>query len=277
MLDSGSDRDVISEKIVNALHMTTIIRHLAVRTVDHSVKQDRKLVNLRLKSLDRQYVVRVNEALIGKLRTSSSDIPPAKRDTSAYNYLQGVDFINVDAEVQFIDSASHSHTWLAVPFRRGTPRQPLALKTSFGWTLIGNAGGPRSNEISCNAISTNDLELREAIQDIFYQDFPDLVNEDEMGISEDNHRAVEIVKNLICFNKTIGKYQVALPWRHGRAEAKRVLGSVDSKSMAIRRLKGMIPRMRRDKACKESLLQHGEICLQWFRGSHSPPTKSTSP
>ena len=183
MLDSGSDRDVISEKIVNALNMTIVTKHLAVRTVDHSVKQDRKLVNLRLESLDRKYVVRVNEALVGKLLTSSSDIPPAKCDTSVYNYLQGVDFIDVEAEVEFIISASHSHTWLAVPYRRGTPRQPLALKTSFGWTLIGNAGGPQSNEISCNAISTDNLELREAIQDVFYQDFPDLVNEDEMGIS----------------------------------------------------------------------------------------------
>ena len=93
----------------------------------------------------------------------------------------------------------------------------------------------RSNEISCNAISIDNLELREVIQDIFYQDFPDLV-EDEMGISEDNRKAVEIVKNSIRFNKTLGKYQVALPWRHGRAEEKRVLGSVDCKSMALRRV-----------------------------------------
>ena len=277
MLDTGSNCDVISEDIVNARKIITTTRNLAVHTVDHSIKQDRKLVNLRLKSLDGQYAVIVNEALVGKLLTSSSDIPPAKRDTSVYNYLRGIDFIDIDAEVQFIVSATHSHTWLAVPYRRGTSRQPLALKTSFGWTLIGNAGGPRSNEISCNAISTDDLELRDAFQDIFYQDFPDLVNEDEMGISEDNRKAVKIVKNSIHFNKTIGKYQVALPWRHGRAEAKRVLGSVDSKSMATRRLKGMIPRMRRDEARKERVFCNMEKFLSSGFAEVIPPLEVDKP
>ena len=256
---------------MNTLKMATTTRHLSVHTLDNSIKQNRRLVNLRLESLDRQYVVNVNEALVGKLLTSSSDIPPAKRDTSVYDYLQGVDFIDIDAEIQFIISATHSYTWHAVPYRRGTPRQPLALKTSFGWTLIGNAGGPRSNEISCNAISTDDLELRDAIQDIFYQDFPDLVNEDEMGISEDNRKAVKIVKNSIHFNKTIGKCQVALPWRHGRAEAKRVLGSIDSQVHGHLPPEGHDPsHASRRSSQRESFLQYGEIPLQRFRGSHSP-------
>ena len=82
MLDSGSDRDVISEKIVNSLNMITVTKRLAVRTVDNYDTQDRKLVNLRLESLNRQYVVNINEALVGKLLTSSSDIPHAKCDTS---------------------------------------------------------------------------------------------------------------------------------------------------------------------------------------------------
>ena len=76
MLDSGSDCDVISEKIVNSLNMITVTKRLAVCTMDNYNNQDRKLVNLRLKSLDRQYVVRINKALVGKLLTSSSNIPP---------------------------------------------------------------------------------------------------------------------------------------------------------------------------------------------------------
>ena len=98
-----------------------------------------------------------------------------------------------------------------------------------------------------------------------------------MGMSEDNCRAVEIVKNSICFNKTLGKYQAALPWCYGRAEAKRVLGSVDSKSMALRRLKGMIPRMRCDGFRKEMIFSNMDKFLTNGFAEIIPPREVDKP
>ena len=63
MLDSGSDRDVISQVVVNSLGMTTTTRPLNLHTLDNSIKRDRKLVNLRIESLDGQYIVDINDAL----------------------------------------------------------------------------------------------------------------------------------------------------------------------------------------------------------------------
>ena len=98
-----------------------------------------------------------------------------------------------------------------------------------------------------------------------------------MVMSEDNRKAVEIVKNSIRFNKTLGKYQVALLWCHGRAEAKRFLGSVDSKSMALHRLKGMIPRMRCDGFRKERIFSNMDKFLSNGFAEIIPPREVDKP
>ena len=88
MLDTGSDRDVISERIVDELSILTSSKLMTVKTVNSEDTRHRNVANFRLESLDRQYVADVEEALVGKLLTSSSDIPPCRRDLSDLPYLR---------------------------------------------------------------------------------------------------------------------------------------------------------------------------------------------
>ena len=104
-------------------------------------------------------------------------------------------------------------------------------------------------------MSVDDANIGRELKDLFYWDFP-LVNEEEIGESEDNRRAIKMLKESIRFDGSFGKYVVALPWRHGRENAAQTLASVDSKAMAIRRLCSMIPRLRRDEARKLRVFEH---------------------
>ena len=144
MLDTGSDRDVISERIVDELNILTSSKLMTVKTVNSEDTRHRNVADFRLESLDREYVADVEEALVGKLLTSSSDIPPCRRDLSDLPYLQDVQFDEIDADVAFIIGVAHWEAWLGGEVRRGKRRQPLATKTLFGWTLIGRNGKVKS-------------------------------------------------------------------------------------------------------------------------------------
>ena len=101
-----------------------------------------------------------------------------------------------------------------------------------------------------SALSLDNDILKEDLQRIFYHDFP-LVTEEEYGNSQDNRKAVRLLEDSIRFDEDKGKFVVALPWKYGCQQSANILNSVDSRGMALRRLKSMIPKLKRDKKRKE--------------------------
>ena len=104
-----------------------------------------------------------------------------------------------------------------------------------------------------------------------------LVNEEEMGESKDNHRAIEMLRKTICFNNKIGKYVVAPPWKEGCEKATATLKSVDAKSMALRRLKSMIPRLRCDEQRRRRIFEHMEKFISNGFAKEIPPEEIDEP
>ena len=164
MLDTGSAIDVISEDIVSFLALPTSTKLITLKTVDNYDTQNRRLADFRLESLDGLYKAEINEGLVGQLLTSSSDVPPFRRDITDYPHLHGIDFPRVDGEIELIVGISHCATWVGNwECRRGLSRQPLGLKTAFGWTLIGCCGKQaRSNKIACDAITIDNTSLHKS-------------------------------------------------------------------------------------------------------------------
>ena len=155
MLDSGADRDVISEAVIEELNIATIEMEMRVNTVDHSVTNRRSLASFVVESMDGSYRADVDGALVGKLLTGESDVPPCRRDLSSYPHLQGVDFDRHDADVSMIICAAHADAWIAKEVRKGPASTPIAFKSDFGWTLTGRGGRGGADVISVNAVSTS--------------------------------------------------------------------------------------------------------------------------
>ena len=63
MLDSGADRDVISEEVVEALAIETTIMNMRVVTVDQEVVSKRTMASFTIESLNETYSAKVVEAL----------------------------------------------------------------------------------------------------------------------------------------------------------------------------------------------------------------------
>ena len=65
MLDSGADRDVISETVIKDLAIETTTTNMRVITVDNEMVSKRTMASFIIESLDGNYVANVTEALVG--------------------------------------------------------------------------------------------------------------------------------------------------------------------------------------------------------------------
>ena len=247
LLDSGSDRDVISNDVKDALGLSVLSQRMSVKTLDSVIVGNRSTTNFALQSLDSSYSADVDGALVADMLTSDSDIPPSKRDVSGYPHLADLVFDDLDSSVQMIVGVAHIQAWLGGGIRRGGQYHPLGLKTDFGWTLLGACGRTNPSNIVSHAISADNQELSANIDKIFYNDFA-VVSEEEIGDSEEHREAIRQLDATFRFDDKLGKYVCGLPWRYGREKTAEILRSVDSKAMAMKRLKSMIPRLRRDEA-----------------------------
>ena len=76
LLDSGADRDVISEKLVKRLGLPTRNTILKVVTVGNEITSERELADFTIESIDSDYGAEIEDALVGDILTSENDIPP---------------------------------------------------------------------------------------------------------------------------------------------------------------------------------------------------------
>ena len=136
LLDSGADRDYLSERVAGAIGLSTKRRNVNLVTVEDSSRRERKMADLEFESLDGNYKAEVEDVLVGKFPESTRDIPPAKRDLTAFEHLRDLEFIDIDARVEAIISIAHAEAWTGMEIRRGAARSPMAIQSWFGWTIL---------------------------------------------------------------------------------------------------------------------------------------------
>ena len=76
LLDSGSDRDVISNDVKDALGLSVLSQRMSVKTLDSVIVGKRSTTNFMLQSLDSSYRADVDGALVADMLTSDSHVPP---------------------------------------------------------------------------------------------------------------------------------------------------------------------------------------------------------
>ena len=125
MLDSGSDRDVICESLVTAMNIPTKAKPMTVNTVDSSETRYRHLASFRIGSVDAEYRASIEDAMVSNLKTSASDVPPIRRDTSRWPHLSDLTFLSADDGVKLIIGVSHGVSMFGREIRMGTKAQPI--------------------------------------------------------------------------------------------------------------------------------------------------------
>ena len=98
----------------------------------------RVLASFTISSVDDQYEAQVDAALVGKLVTGASDIPPSERDCAAFPHLQDIQFEKARGGVEMIIGAGHAEAWLEGEVKMGSMgahgfEYPFGLDS--GWNL----------------------------------------------------------------------------------------------------------------------------------------------
>ena len=132
LLDSGADRDYLSEGVARRLGLETTKKRINLVTVEETSERVREMADVEIEALDGAYRAEVKEMLVGQFPESTKDIPPAKRDLSDQHHLDGVSFYDIDARVEAIVSIAHAEAWTGKEIRRGKKNQLLGINTLFG-------------------------------------------------------------------------------------------------------------------------------------------------
>ena len=82
LLDSGADRDYLSERVAQKLKLETRNKSINLVTIEESSRKMREMADIEIESIDGSYRAEIEDVLVGKFPEAAKDIPPAKRDLS---------------------------------------------------------------------------------------------------------------------------------------------------------------------------------------------------
>ena len=79
LLDSGADRDYLSERVAHKLGLETKKTSINLVTIEEASSKMREIADIEIESIDGNYRAEVEGVLVGKFPEATKDIPPAKR------------------------------------------------------------------------------------------------------------------------------------------------------------------------------------------------------
>ena len=175
MLDPGATRSVINRKIVNDLKLHVKSKPMRVVTIDSNKYGNRDVADFMISDLRGVNSFPVAEALVGDILTLENDVPPTKKDIEGFSHLEGVEFDELpNKEIGILLSVEFAWSWMGGECRRGSPREPVAYYTCYGWTMMGCNSSSTSDVISHLRIDTDDLNVREDVNKVVGHSFEDL-------------------------------------------------------------------------------------------------------
>ena len=127
--------------------------------------------------------------------------------------------------------------------RRGGRKEPYAVKTLLGWTLLGPVGSELQREFQVNFIQNQENVLQKQVERMIQMDLSE--NDDYLakGMSLEDQQALSILEGSV--KKVDGHYEIALPWRSGKPALP------NNRKMAERRLASLQTRLRKYNGVRE--------------------------
>ena len=252
LLDGGSTRHVISTALAKRMGIEGEKAMMSVTTLDHVLESEREVANVEVESLD-GFPMQLEKAIFGRIVASEGDVPPKDSDVEGIDYLSDVSFRDfteeeeVDRSIGVIIGAELAWDWETGERRAGERDTVIALKTSFGWGLIGPKARGSRTAFPCHFMSFQvpEQEINENLDKLFARDF-EKVDEGAVGMSVEDKYAIKQLEDSIRWDPEVVHYRVAIPWKYGREETARRINALDSDGLAIDRLRRGARKMRRD-------------------------------
>ena len=239
LVDTGANRDYMSTELAERLGLEIKYSTLNLKTATEASIGVRPMADMVLQSRDGQCKAKVDDVLIGDFPCKDSSMAPGKKDWSTYEHLAGIEFANIDAEVELIISSAHTEAtiWTEISRpredkddegedgekgnkkggKKNAKKEPVATKNVFGWTLQGPDGLKGKQHASISLLSAEDQVLKDQLHSLFDRDFPPVLDETQ-HLSKEAKYALEQLEESVKCNEEKGKYSAGLPYKYGRGK-----------------------------------------------------------
>ena len=173
LLDDGSDVSLCDSSLVQRLGITGVPTAFSLTTVNEGKKETRgEEVRLIVSDLNGNENIDVTRAwTVNNLPVSKRSIPIAN-DVFGWSHLDGIVFPELENEkVSMIIGSDVPEAHWVIEQRRGGRKEPYAVRTPLGWTLMGPIGTETEREFQINFIRKEDNTLQEQVERMVRMDF----------------------------------------------------------------------------------------------------------
>ena len=242
LLDPGSQTSLVAEDVVEELGLEGEQQTLQLRNVEGSGSQQhtRRLQLQLITDGEEAYSVSVPEAF--SVREINLTVPhfPVKH----WQHVQGLRLPDCRGrKIELLLGANVLEAVLQLEVRTGSPGDPVAIRTIFGWTLTGSVSGLVPGQVRDVMLihrATEESVLCDAVKDWWATESFGSMFEGQVSRSQDDLRAQAMLDKMTKLQD--GHYEVGLLWK------KDDLKMPDNRRMAERRLQSLERSLSRDPA-----------------------------
>ena len=215
LLDSGSDTTLLRRDTAQGLDLIGTKMQLNISnalSVNNEI--DATVVNFKLLSTVNDNKFYINEAyVVNKLQIPSQNID-IKHFKNKYQHLRDIDFpILHYSEVTLLIGTNYPHFFLQHESKAGKWDEPIAVRTSLGWTLLGEDNSYKKRQHHCYQLHKQAILSLNANVEKFWQveSYGTLPKTDPSLLSLEEKRALEILKKSTTIED--GHFKVGMLWR----------------------------------------------------------------
>ncbi|KAK2551629.1 hypothetical protein P5673_027396 [Acropora cervicornis] len=258
--DNGSDTTLYLKGLVHRLGLNGTPKHFTLSSVNsESSPRVGYEVGLDVMALNGDDSVRLDKVwTMDHLPVLNRNIP-CEEDVKRWPHLRGIEFPKLDGkaiEILIGNDVPEAH-WVFEQ-RRGRRKQPYAVRTPLGWTLIGPLGQTSSSVAQVNFVCGGQEMLSNQFKRLYDAEFSESLSCTKQALSVEDHRALAILESSA--RKVDGHYQLALPWRF------QTPCLPNNRSVAARRLQALERRFLADPALFE---KYKDAITQYIANGHA--------
>ena len=128
-----------------------------------------------ISDMEDRFQLTISDAQIGDIMTTEEEIPCTTNAIEQFPHLQGIELHELeDTTVGLLISSNYAKFIFGKDVKVGEDDEPIAVKTGFGWTVIGPKPeiAPEINEIYIDAVGCNEnITIENMLRYIYRHDF----------------------------------------------------------------------------------------------------------
>ncbi|XP_042264714.1 uncharacterized protein LOC121895540 [Thunnus maccoyii] len=170
---------------------------------------------------------------------------PRQSDLQRWPHLKHVNLPEIEAGIELLIGTNVSKALEPLQVIRSVNNGPYAIRTMLGWTVNGPLKGDSGDAMDCEQpeLQVNRVSvvcLDELWQQQFKADFPECSMDEQIGMSRDDQKFMELVTNSA--KQVNGHYQINLPLR------KRDVSMQNNKKIIEQRALHLNKRLQKDSS-----------------------------